>query len=105
VHAGEVLATNKGTPQGAVILPLLANIYLQYVYDLRIKRWQRREANGEIIVVRHADDTVVGFQHEANATRLLVNEHQLAPRDHIVRRCKPFTWLRKAAWLPSGGSL
>ena len=50
----------KGTPQGAVISPLLANIYLHYVYDLWAEQWRRRHARGAMIVVRYADDTVVG---------------------------------------------
>jgi group II intron reverse transcriptase/maturase len=55
----------KGTPQGAVISPLLANIYLHYVYDLWVRQWRRRHARGAMIVVRYADDTVVGFEHRS----------------------------------------
>ena len=61
----------KGTPQGAVISPLLANIYLHYVYDLWADQWRKRHANGVMIVVRYADDTVVGFEHRADAERFL----------------------------------
>ncbi len=68
---GELLATSTGTPQGAVISPLLANIYLHYVYDLWAERWRHRTAQGKVIVVRYADDTVVGFEYEADATRFL----------------------------------
>jgi len=68
---GELVPTEVGTPQGAVISPLLANIYLHYVYDLWVERWRRRTARGRVIVVRYADDTVVGFQHEADAIRFL----------------------------------
>lgn len=68
---GELLPTTMGTPQGAVISPLLANIYLHYVYDLWAKRWRDRTARGKVIVVRYADDTVVGFQYEADATRFM----------------------------------
>ena len=64
------LAT-KGTPQGAVISPLLANIYLHYVYDLWAEQWRRRHARGDVIVVRYADDTVIGFQHRDDAERFL----------------------------------
>lgn len=63
--------TEEGTPQGAVISPLLANIYLHYVYDLWVQAWRRRHATGDIIVVRYADDTIVGFQRRADATRFL----------------------------------
>lgn len=60
-----------GTPQGAVISPLLANIYLHYVFDLWLQRWRRRDAKGDMIVVRYADDSVVGFESEADASRFL----------------------------------
>ncbi|HEX5719538.1 MAG TPA: group II intron reverse transcriptase/maturase [Thermoanaerobaculia bacterium] len=59
--------SEEGTPQGAVISPLLANVYLHYVYDLWVERWRRREARGEMIVVRYADDTIVGFEDHACA--------------------------------------
>jgi RNA-directed DNA polymerase len=61
----------EGTPQGAVISPLLANIYLHYVYDLWVHAWRKRHATGDMIVVRYADDTIVGFQHRADAERFL----------------------------------
>jgi RNA-directed DNA polymerase len=66
---GLVAATTSGTPQGAVVSPLLANIYLHYVFDLWAERWRRREASGDMIIVRYADDIVVGFQHQADAQR------------------------------------
>ena len=56
---------------GGVISPLLANIYLHYVFDLWAERWRRREATGDMIIVRYADDIVVGFQHEADGQRFL----------------------------------
>ncbi len=68
---GQVTAGTVGTPQGAVISPLLANIYLHYVFDLWAQRWRRREARGNVILVRYADDIVVGFEHEAEAERFL----------------------------------
>jgi group II intron reverse transcriptase/maturase len=55
--------TKVGTPQGAVISPLLANLYLHYVLDLWVHQWRRKEAHGDVIMVRYADDFVVGFQH------------------------------------------
>lgn len=64
-----VVITERGSPQGATISPLLSNVYLHYVFDLWAARWRRREANGDMIVVRYADDIVVGFQHEADARR------------------------------------
>jgi RNA-directed DNA polymerase len=66
---GRIETTEVGTPQGAVISPLLANIYLHYVFDLWAARWKRREAKGDMVIVRYADDIVVGFQHEAEAGR------------------------------------
>jgi len=60
-----------GTPQGAVISPLLANVYLHYVYDLWVQQWRNRHSQGDMIVVRYADDTIAGFQHEADARRFL----------------------------------
>ena len=62
VHASEV-----GTGQGSVISPLLANIYLHYVVDLWAQRWREREATGDMIIVRYADDIIVGFQHASDA--------------------------------------
>src|SRR6195256_4174723 len=68
---GVVKVSERGTGQGAVISPLLANVYLHYVLDLWAKRWRRREATGDMIIVRYADDFIVGFQHEADARRFL----------------------------------
>ena len=69
IEDGQLVATTSGTPQGAVISPLLANIYLHYVFDLWAQRWRRREATGDMMLVRYADDIVVGFQHKADAER------------------------------------
>jgi len=66
---GIVTIEEKGTGQGSVISPLLANVYLHYVFDLWAERWRRREATGDMIMVRYADDIVVGFQHERDARR------------------------------------
>src|ERR1700758_3226697 len=68
---GVVSVSEKGTGQGSVISPLLANIYLHYALDLWAKRWRRREATGDMIIVRYADDFIVGFQHESDAQRFL----------------------------------
>ena len=68
---GVVTRNEVGTGQGAVISPLLANIYLFYVLDLFTERWRRREAAGDVIIVRYADDFIVGFEHEADARRFL----------------------------------
>src|SRR5215510_7137603 len=66
---GIVTVSDKGTGQGSVISPLLANVYLHYVFDLWAERWRRREATGDMIIVRYADDIVVGFEHETDARR------------------------------------
>ena len=66
---GVVAGSDRGTGQGAVISPLLANIYLHYALDLWAERWRRREAKGDMIFVRYADDFIVGFQHETDARR------------------------------------
>src|ERR1700730_81174 len=68
---GIVNVSDRGTGQGAVISPLLANIYLHYALDLWAERWRRREAAGDMIIVRYADDFIVGFEHEADARRFL----------------------------------
>jgi RNA-directed DNA polymerase len=68
---GIVTVSEVGTGQGAVISPLLANIYLHYVLDLYAERWRRREAAGDMIIVRYADDFIVGFQHGSDAKRFL----------------------------------
>lgn len=59
--------SGTGTPQGAVASPLLANVFLHYVFDLWAAQWRRREATGKMIVVRYADDIVAGFEHETDA--------------------------------------
>src|SRR6516164_3141108 len=66
---GVVTVSATGTGQGSVISPLLANIYMHYVFDLWAHRWRRREARGDVVLMRYADDIVVGFEHEADARR------------------------------------
>ena len=68
---GVVTVSERGTGQGAVVSPLLANIYLHYVLDLWTVRWRQREATGDMIIVRYADDFIIGFQHESDARRFL----------------------------------
>ena len=66
---GIVTVEETGTGQGSVISPCLSNVYLHYVFDLWAERWRRREATGDMIMVRYADDIVVGFQHETDTRR------------------------------------
>ena len=68
---GEWSGTKRGTPQGAVISPLLANVYLHYVFDLWVEAWRNKSAAGAVMVVRYADDFVLGFEHRSEAERFL----------------------------------
>src|SRR5579864_3470592 len=68
---GQWSETMVGTPQGAVVTPLLANVYLHYVFDLWVEVWRKKVAKGDVIVVRYADDLVVGFQNRTDAERFL----------------------------------
>lgn len=64
---GELRAVEEGTPQGGIISPLLANIYLHYAFDLWASQWRKRNARGAVYIVRYADDLVMGFQFEQDA--------------------------------------
>jgi RNA-directed DNA polymerase len=68
---GQWSETELGTPQGAVVSPLLANVYLHYVFDLWVEVWRKKVAKGDVIVVRYADDLVLGFQYRTDAERFL----------------------------------
>lgn len=68
---GQWSETKVGTPQGAVISPLLANVFLHYALDLWVAQWRRRPGRGDVIIVRYADDFVMGFQHEGEARQFL----------------------------------
>jgi RNA-directed DNA polymerase len=63
--------TEKGTPQGSVISPIPANLHLHYVLDLWVDQWRKKRATGDVMIVRHADDAVLGFQHREEAERFL----------------------------------
>jgi group II intron reverse transcriptase/maturase len=66
---GKRMRVGEGTPQGGSASPLLANIYLHYVFDLWVQAWRRKQASGDVIVVRFADDIVIGFQNKSDAER------------------------------------
>jgi RNA-directed DNA polymerase len=68
---GEWSKTTKGTPQGSVISPLLANVYLHYVFDLWVHKWRKTKARGDVLVVRYADDLVMGFQYREEADKFM----------------------------------
>jgi group II intron reverse transcriptase/maturase len=74
---GKRIQSEVGTVQGGSVSPLLANIYLHYVFDLWVQRWRQKQARGDVIVVRFADDFVVGFEHRVEAERFL---HELRER-------------------------
>ena len=76
MEEGVLTLTDAGTPQGAVASPLLANIYLHYVFDLWAQRWRQHHAHGQVILVRYADDIVCGFEHEADAQRFRADLQQ-----------------------------
>jgi RNA-directed DNA polymerase len=67
LEEGNRIQKEEGTPQGGNISPLLANVYLHYVFDLWANHWRKKHARGEMIIVRYADDFVVGFQHRGEA--------------------------------------
>jgi RNA-directed DNA polymerase len=71
MEQGQRYETKEGTPQGSVISPSLANLYLHYVLDPWVEQWRRKKATGDVIIVRYADDAVLGFQHREEAERFL----------------------------------
>ena len=73
IEDGNWSETSEGTPQGGSASPLLANVYLHYVFDRWVRQWRRRQAHGDMIITRFADDFVVGFQYRSDAERFLVD--------------------------------
>ena len=71
LESGEWVAVERGSPQGSGISPLLANVFLHYVFDTWVHQWRRRHARGRIVVVRYADDGVIGAEYEGDARQLL----------------------------------
>jgi len=71
LESGEWAAVETGSPQGSGISPILANVFLHYAFDAWIHQWRKRQADGQIVVVRYADDGVIGAQYESDARRLL----------------------------------
>jgi len=76
IEDGRWSETPEGSPQGASVSPLLANVYLHYVFDRWVRQWRRRHAHGDVIVVRFADDFIVGFEHQRDAERFLAALHE-----------------------------
>ena len=81
IEDGRRTVSEEGSPQGATVSPLLANVYLHYVFDLWVRQWRSRHPRGEMIVVRYADDVVLGFQHQSDAERF---------REDLERRLAEF---------------
>jgi group II intron reverse transcriptase/maturase len=75
--------SEEGTPQGGSASPLLANIYLHYVFDLWVQQWRQKQARGDMIVVRFADDFIVGFQHQSEAERFLTALRERFRKFHL----------------------
>jgi RNA-directed DNA polymerase len=71
MEQGQWSETKEGSPQGAVISPVLANLYLHYVLDLWVEAWRKKRTRGDVIIVRYADDAVLGFQHREDAEQFL----------------------------------
>jgi RNA-directed DNA polymerase len=82
IENGKWSQTERGTAQGASASPLLANVYLHYVFDLWAHQWRRRNAHGDVVIVRYADDYIVGFERESDARRFLADL-----RDRLARFC------------------
>jgi len=76
IEDGKWSETLAGSPQGASVSPLLANVYLHYVFDLWADWWRHRRAHGDVIIVRFADDVTVGFEYEQDAQRFLSDLHE-----------------------------
>jgi len=73
IEDGSWTASDEGAPQGASVSPLLANVYLHYVLDLWAEQWRGRHAHGDVVIVRWADDFIVGFEHREDAERFLAD--------------------------------
>jgi RNA-directed DNA polymerase len=81
LEEGKRIRVEEGTPQGGSASPLLANVYLHYVFDLWVQAWRQRRAHGDVIVVRFADDIAVGFNNQADADQF---------RAELTERMKKF---------------
>ena len=80
LEEGHRIVSEVGTVQGGSVSPLLANVYLHYVFDLWAHRWRQRQARGDVVVVRFADDFVVGFEHQDDAEQFLADLHERLAR-------------------------
>jgi hypothetical protein len=76
IHEGRHELSSRGTPQGAVISPILANVYLHYVFDLWANLWRQEKASGDVLMIRYADDLVLGFEYEGEAKAFLAETRE-----------------------------
>ena len=83
IEDGKRTETEMGTPQGGSVSPLLANVYLHYVFDLWVQQWRERRAHGDMIIVRYADDVTVGFQYREEAERFLRDLRERFRKFHL----------------------
>src|SRR5712692_1583454 len=91
MEEGKWSEPKTGTPQGSVISPLLSNVYLHYSFDLWVNVWRQKWAQGEVVVIRYADDSIAGFQYQTDADRFLVNL-----RERFAKLDWNFTRIRRA---------
>lgn len=80
---GKRMRTEEGTPQGSSVSPVLANIYLHYAFDLYAHQWRQKKARGEVIVVRYADDILMGFENRDDAERFRLDMEERLARFHL----------------------
>jgi group II intron reverse transcriptase/maturase len=83
LEEGKRIRMEEGTPQGGSASPLLANVYLHYVFDLWVQAWRRKRAHGDVIVVRFADDIVIGFQYRTDAERFWAELKERMQKFHL----------------------
>src|SRR5204862_4436936 len=83
LEEGKRIRLEEGTPQGGSASPLLANVYLHYVFDLWIQTWRKKRTQGEVMVVRYADDIVVGFQAKSDAERFWTELRERMRKFHL----------------------
>ncbi len=80
IHEGRHELSSRGTPQGAVISPILANVYLHYVFDVWANHWRQEKASGDVLMIRYADDIVLGFEYEGEAKAFLAEMRERLQR-------------------------
>ncbi len=108
IENGEWSPTLEGSPQGASVSPLLANVYLHYVLDLWVQWWRSRHAHGDVIIVRWADDFIVGFEYQQDAQRFLTELRERFAKFGLELhpdKTRLIEFGRHAAWRPAARGL